>query len=174
MSTDSRSEVMAHTSKTAHQKKNVQFSYAEYCGHFCLGIIYTRADKELTVKTIENLRSITSVVKDFLFFACEKWEIAGDRQGSGNTANVGSITFIDDILKGNGIFANLGEQWFDEYWMNYKVTKMMKNRKVTPITCLNDFIKFKHGNVKLINKVVSKTKVTKDPLFVTTITMTTK
>jgi hypothetical protein len=116
--------------KNRTSSKNIQFPYDEYSGHFCLGIIYSRVDavdvdeteiicvKELddeygsisqnhqrTVTTVESLRSITSVIKDFQFFVCEKWQLASDRQGSGNTANIGSITAIDDILKGNGIFA---------------------------------------------------------------------
>ena len=41
-------------------------------------------------------------------------DIASDSQGSGNTANIGSIVRIEDILSGNGVFKNLGEEWFDE------------------------------------------------------------
>lgn len=55
------------------------------------------------------------IVKDFDFFVAEKWEIASDNEGSSNTANIGSITNIEDLRNGNGIFANLGEEWFDEY-----------------------------------------------------------
>jgi len=159
--------------------KNIQFPYDEYSGHFCLGIIYTRADakdigeteiiqvKELDketghpcrigqreVTTVESLRSIASVIKDFQFFVCEKWQLASDRQGSGNTANIGSITAIADILKGNGIFANLGEKWFDEYWMNYGVATMKKGRKSVPIKRLADFITFKGGGKKVKDLIV--------------------
>lgn len=166
--------------------KNIQFPYDEYSGHFCLGIIYTRAGtrdvdemeiiqvKELDndtkhnrrigqreVTTVESLRSIASVIKDFTFFVCEKWQLASDRHGSGNTANIGSITAINDILNGNGIFAKLGENWFDEYWMNYGIATMKKGRKSVPIKCLADFIKFKGHNKKvkdLIVPVVTKRK----------------
>ena len=163
--------------------KNIQFPYDEYSGHFCLGIMYTRADakdvdetaiinvKELDeeahrprpigqreVTTVDSLRSIASVIKDFQFFICEKWQLASDRQGSGNTANIGSITAIDDILKGNGIFAKLGENCFDEYWMNYGVATMKKGRKTVPITRLEDFIAFKRGDKKLIVPVATKRK----------------
>lgn len=169
--------------KERSSKKNIQFPYNEYSGHFCLGIIYTRADagdidktaiinaKELDgdsqapkrigrrkVATVENLRSIASVIKDFQFFVCEKWQLASDRQGSGNTANIGSITFIEDILKGNGIFAKLGERWFDEYWMNYGVATMIKDGKSLKIKNLLDFVKFKGGDVSRVNRVVSKRK----------------
>lgn len=108
--------------------------------------------------TVENLRSIASVIKDFQFFVCEKWQLASDRQGSGNTANIGSITFIEDILKGNGIFAKSGERWFDEYWMNYGVATMIKDGKSLKIKNLLDFVKFKGGDVSRVNRVVSKRK----------------
>jgi hypothetical protein len=106
---------------------------------------------------VEHLRSIASVIKDFQFFACEKWELASDRQGSGNTANIGSITWVEDILKCNGVFAKLGEEWFDEYWMNYKIATMMKKGKAAPITTLRDYIEFKKGDDTQINKMVTKT-----------------
>ena len=53
------------------------------------------------------------------FFAEEKWRIASDKGGSGNTANIGSIQKIDDILSGNGVFAKAGEALFDDYWVNF-------------------------------------------------------
>lgn len=75
--------------------KNIQFPYALYGGHFCLGIIYDRADAvdvdEAKIHTIDKLCSITSVVKNFDFFAVEKWKIASDKSGSGNTANIGHL-----------------------------------------------------------------------------------
>ncbi len=166
--------------KDRNSTKNIQFPYGEYSGHFCLGIIYTRADardfnetevinvKELLensgkavhnnhrkVTTVDSLRSIVSVIKDFQFFICEKWQLASDQQGSGNTANIGSITFVDDILKGNGIFAKLGEDWFDEYWMNYGLA-MKKKGKAIAIRKLTQFMDFKGGNKDLIVPVVTK------------------
>lgn len=93
--------------------KNIQFSYNQYLGHFCLGIIYTRSGfrdlDETRIYKIGELSSITSVISDFQFFVAEKWEIASDSGGSGNTANIGSINKISDILEGGGMFKNLGE-----------------------------------------------------------------
>ena len=62
---------------------------------------------------------MASVIRDFRFFVQEKWRIASDKSGSGNTANIGSIAKIEDIVTGNGMFSQLGEDWFDDYWMNY-------------------------------------------------------
>jgi uncharacterized protein (UPF0335 family) len=169
-----------------NSKKNIQFPYSEYLGHLCIGVIYTRCDsddidetkiykiKELVgesqyetiariggkrVLKVENLRSITSVVKDFQFFVREKWEIASDSSGSGNTANIGSITKVDDILNGNGVFRNLGEEWFDDYWMNYsKITVTSKNGKPRRITKLRDFLEYRGKEPNLAYPKAKKTK----------------
>lgn len=104
------------------KSKNIQFPYSDYLGHFCLGIIYNRTEldklEETKVYKLSSLKSIPSVINNFTFFATEKWKIASDKSGSGNTANIGSIQKISDILAGNGVFKNLGEEWFDDYWMN--------------------------------------------------------
>ena len=160
--------------------KNIQFPYGTYLGHFCLGIIYSRADMddvaeteiihaqelgdvtrpnpELPVKIVKGLRCITSVIKDFQFFVCEKWQLASDRQGSGNTANIGSITAIEDIVKGNGVFAKLGEKWFDEYWMNYGMLSIKRDDRAVPIRRLEDFVDFKGGSKELIVPIKTKRK----------------
>jgi hypothetical protein len=170
--------------KNRNSTKNIQFPYSQYLGHFCLGIIYTRADfgdideteiyqvqelqeqdgserkiiGEREVTTVRQLRSITSVIKDFDFFVSEKWEIASDRSGSHNTANIGSITNIEDLKNGNGIFAKLGEEWFDEYWINHGIATMMKEGKSILITKLKDFLEFEGADSKLINEIMTKRK----------------
>ncbi len=137
-------------------RKNIQFPYSEYLGHFCLGIIYSRVIfediGETTVYDIESLQSIVSVIRDFQFFVCEKWEIASDRSGSGNTANIGSVDNIEDILSGNGMFKTLGEEIFDDYWMNYgKITVIDISGKEKRITKLKDFLEYKSLDTSLIN-----------------------
>ena len=168
--------------KERDKDKNIQFPYNQYVGHYCLGIIYTRADfendlaeteiyqvnelaeqygdiidpiNERQITKIDNLKSITSVIKDFDFFAAPKWRIASDRQGSGNTANIGSINDIDDLKSGNGVFCNLGETWFDEYWMNYGSATMIKDGKLIRISSIWEFLEFK-GRTDLFNSVVAK------------------
>lgn len=137
--------------------KNIQFPYDEYSGHFCLGIIYSRIDNstidETNVHSLSDLKSIASVIKDFQFFAVEKWRIASDTSGSGNTANIGSINNIDDIINGNGMFANLGEKWFDDYWMNYNKITVSENGKTKKITSLKDFVLYRKGDV---NKIIKR------------------
>lgn len=169
--------------KERDKKKNIQFPYNQYLGHFCLGIIYTRTDLtydvseteiyqvqelledyetpnkkvgEREVTTVNNLKSITSVIKDFEFFAAEKWKIASDKQGSGNTANIGSTLSVEDLRNENGIFSQLGEEWFDEYWINFGSATMVKDGKTVKITSLKNFLEFK-GRNDLWDKIVSKT-----------------
>ena len=168
--------------KEREKKKNIQFPYSQYAGHYCLGVIYTRVDfaediaqmeiyqvQELQerhekqpgkvgsreITTVKNLKSITSVVKDFDFFAAKKWKIASDKHGSGNTANIGSIVDIGSLKGENGIFSALGEEWFDEYWINYGSATRIKNGESVKITALKDFLEFK-GRKDLLKKIVTK------------------
>jgi hypothetical protein len=173
--------------KERDKDKNIQFPYNQYIGHFCLGVIYSRTAasedfpetdiyqvEELTeneklnkkvgereVTTVKKLKSITSVIKDFDFFAAEKWKIASDKQGSGNTANIGSIVDITDLKNETGIFSQLGEEWFDEYWINYGSATMFKNGKPVKITTLKDFLEFK-GRTDLWDKIVVKSSGRKE------------
>lgn len=131
--------------------KNIQFPYNEYAGHFCMGIIYSRHAERTIDETktyrIEDLLSIASVIRDVRFFAQEKWRIASDKQGSGNTANIGSINRIDDIISGNGMFSGLGEKWFDDYWMNFgKITVADAAGGTRTITKLTEFVSYRGGD----------------------------
>ncbi len=170
--------------KERDKNKNIQFPYNQYLGHYCLGVIYSRTDNQddtpeanihqvhdlqetydsknesvglRKVTNVRNLKSITSVIKDFDFFAAEKWKIASDKQGSGNTANIGSIIDIDDLKNENGVFSQLGEEWFDEYWMNHGSARMVKKGKSVKITNLKDYLAFK-GKKDLWEMITQKSK----------------
>ncbi len=138
--------------------KNIQFPYASYLGHFCLGIIYDRSKNinidETKSYGLDQLKSIVSVISNLEFFVAEKWCIASDKRGSGNTANIGSIQRIHDILQGNGMFSRLGEEWFDDYWMNFdKITIKDSTGKTKKIKSLEDFVKYRKGDTSLIVKI---------------------
>ena len=106
---------------------------------------------------VNKLKSITSVIGDFEFFVREKWEISSDHQGSSNTANIGSITKISDILSGNGVFKNLGEEWFDDYWVNYgKIQMTMPDGKVKKISSLKNYLIYRGQNPELAKPKASK------------------
>ncbi|EMJ87866.1 MULTISPECIES: type II restriction endonuclease [Leptospira] len=170
--------------KNRKSDKNIQFPYSEYLSHFCLGIIYSRNDvvkhdertvfyveelhskqtKKKDFKIAKDLASVSSVITNIQFFVVEKWEIASDKQGSGNTANIGSINHIDDIINGQGMFSKLGEETFDEYWMNYGSLKMKKGDQSVPITNLADFLDFTKGDKsKIIPRKTKKKNESNSP-----------
>ncbi len=120
--------------RNRYSTKNVTYPYSYYKAHIVLGIIYsennTAIDDERKSYSIENLNEIISVVKDITFFVQEKWKIAIDRPGSGNTKNIGSVSLIKDLINGNGSFADLGEEIFDDYWTNYLTPDMAKRAEL--------------------------------------------
>ena len=129
-------------------KKNITFPYCEYVGHFVLGIIYSRTDEcidERKVYCLSDLQNITSVVKDFAFFVQEKYKVAKDIPGSGNTKNIGSVNKINELTNGDGPFAILGEEVFDDYWMYYLTKDMARavDLKVAPYKNLTEYFKYK-------------------------------
>ena len=141
--------------------KNIQHPYSSYSGHFCLGIIYSRTDtdknEELKVYGIDDLASIPPVIQNFIFFAEEKWKIACDKGGSGNTANIGSIQKISDILSGNGVFAKAGEALFDDYWANFgKIELMDKNGKFKKLSSFSEYLSYRGLPQSLNNPKATK------------------
>ncbi|MBQ8956940.1 MAG: restriction endonuclease [Bacteroidales bacterium] len=103
-------------------KKNMDYPYNDYKCHLVIGMLYKQSvtDKnEKDVYGIDELDAIKSVIEQFVFFVQPKWKIASDKTGSGNTRNIGGIVEIDKLVKGEGPFAELGEDVFDDYWMNY-------------------------------------------------------
>ena len=58
-------------------------------------------------------------------------------------------------MEGNGVFARLGEKWFDQYWMNYGLAMTTKRGQPRKIKNLKDFVKFRRGDV---TKIVPRPK----------------
>lgn len=131
--------------KNRESNKNIQFPYKEYLGHFCLGVIYDRVlVDELKRYKLKDLDIIQSVIKNLTLFFVEKYKIASDSSGSGNTANIGSIKNIDDILNERGVFADLGEDIFDDYWINYgQIHITDSNGNVKKMTKLKEYLAYR-------------------------------
>jgi hypothetical protein len=109
--------------------KNIMFPYDQYEAHFVLGVIYSRSPEiidECRVYTLDELQDIVSVVRDFKFLLQEKWCIASDRPGSGNTKNIGSVKNVHALVEGDGPFVPYGQEVFDDYWMNYLTQDMAR------------------------------------------------
>lgn len=93
-----------------------------------------------------QLESIESVIGELDFIIQEKYKIASSIPGSGNTKNIGSIKIIRDIKSGNGPFALLGEEIFDDYWMYYQTREMSRNVSPDgkpPYKNLKEYVKYK-------------------------------
>lgn len=137
-------------------QKNTLYPYGEYQGHFVLGVIYskpTNAIDERKQYELKDIEKIPSVIKEFQFFAQPKYRIATSRPGSGNTKNIGSIARIDHLLNGSGVFAKLGEEVYDDYWMFYLTKDMAKALDIErPYTNLKTYLEYKQRGVDTLRK----------------------
>lgn len=114
--------------RTRDRPLSSTFAYDRYKRHYVLGVVYSRVKgiDERTVYSVENLNDIPSVARDFQFFLQEKYRIASDGPGSGNTKNIGSTKYLERLINGAGVFARLGVEVFDDYWMNYRTRAMAR------------------------------------------------
>lgn len=102
--------------------KSMDYTYNSYSSHMVLGMLYKQSVIDATEKnvySVDELSAIHSVIEKFIFFVQPKWKIANDIPGSGNTRNIGGITNIQKLINGQGPFAELGEDVFDDYWKGY-------------------------------------------------------
>ncbi len=94
---------------------------------------------------LEELETIASVASDFEFFVQEKYKIASDRPGSGNTKNIGSVIQSSKLVAGEGPFADLGEEIFNDYWMFYLTEDMARAAELhkRPYANLKSYLLFR-------------------------------
>ena len=130
------------------------FPYKMYSKHYVLGVVYTQVPEvdERRSYDIAQLADIPSVARDFTFLLHEKYRIAADRAGSGNTKNIGSTVYLDRLIDGQGVFADLGIEIFDDYWMNYRTREMARAEgfERQPYANLLDYRKFKEQGVHIL------------------------
>jgi hypothetical protein len=142
--------------RNRESRKNILHPYGEYQGHFVLGVIYSKSDgvaDERKQYALKDIQKIPSVIKEFEFFAQPKYRIAADRPGSGNTKNIGSATKIAHLVNGSGIFAKLGEDVYDDYWMYYLTKDMAKALDIErPYTNLKTYLEYKQRGVDTLRK----------------------
>lgn len=133
--------------------KNIEFKYTDYASHYIIGFVYSRNGfaQESRVFNFEDRTKIEFPFSNVKYFIQEKYRISGDKPGSGNTENIGSIRTRDfnDFVEGNSPFSILGEDIYDLYWTNYP-----KYRSPTKAyTSLPEFLEWlpKQGqNLKLL------------------------
>lgn len=134
--------------------KNILYPYSSYSSHLVLGVIYSQNkvnQNEKIIYTLDELENIESVIKDFKFFVQPKYKIASASPGSGNTKNIGSINNIDKLVNGEGVFSNLGEEIYDDYWMYYLTNDMAKALEIQrPYTNLKTYLEYKERGMNTL------------------------
>lgn len=150
----------SYTSFLRNGTKNIAGSYNMYGAHLIIGFVYTR-NKEYTFEVVpfSKLNEIKSPVHNIDYFVAEKYKISGEKPGSGNTANIGTISSkeISDFSNGNGPFAILGKETFEDYWRNYPTPSQRDNGKYS-YTDLKGFVNWKAGskNYQTLKKNLDK------------------
>lgn len=142
--------------RNRESNKNTLYPYGSYSGHFVLGVIYSQIEvnpNEKTVYSLDELDKIESVIKDFHFFVQPKYRIASASPGSGNTKNIGSTNKIDNLINGTGIFSELGEEVYDDYWKFYLTKDMAKALEIQrPYTNLKTYLDYKKRGVDILKE----------------------
>lgn len=113
----------SYTSYLRTNKKNIQYVYTDYAKHYVIGVVYQRnaqAQESLVYDNAETGK-IEIPYKNVRYFIQEKYKIAGENTGSGNTESIGSFRAgtIEELREGKGPFAELGKDIFELYWMYY-------------------------------------------------------
>lgn len=115
-----------YTSFIRSETKNIVFPFSQYSEHWVIGFVYNRIAKKKSGSTkehtVKDLSDIPLPYEEVDVFVQEKWRIASDSAGSGNTTNIGSIKGrLKQFSNGEGPFSS--EDEFLEYWRGYGRTK---------------------------------------------------
>lgn len=137
-------------------KKNTTFPYDDYQCHLVFGVIYSQVESysnEKEIYSLEEIENIHSVIRDFQFFVQPKYKIASASPGSGNTKNIGAVNNLDKLINGNGVFAELGEDVYDDYWAYYLTNDMAKALEIErPYTNLQTYLEYKSKGMEKLNE----------------------
>jgi Restriction endonuclease EcoRV len=151
--------------RTRNRPMSSTFAYDRYTKHYVLGVIYSRVEgvDERKIYDIGDLSEIPSVARDFQIFVQEKYRIASDAPGSGNTKNIGSTKYLDKLVNGTGVFAKLGIGVFDDYWMNYRTRAMAQQEgfNAPPYTNLKSYQAYKKQGTAILT--VPEDEIESDP-----------
>ena len=135
--------------------KNIAYKYTDYVKHYVIGFIYKRNDaaQESRVYSIENRSQITFPYRDVKYFISEKYKIAGDKPGSGNTENIGSFPTRDfnALKEGRGPFSELGQDLFDLYWKYYPKYRSVE-QNYTSLSSFLNWLPQNIGSIELLHE----------------------
>lgn len=122
--------------RSENEDKNIEFPYSQYAEDWIVGFVYKRKSSEESpahIYDIEDIDKIPTPFMDVSVFSAKKWRIAGDKAGSGNTTNIGSITgTLEEFQTESGIFKTKKE--FLEYWRNYGRNANIRKDKFSNIS----------------------------------------
>lgn len=130
--------------------KNVMFPYKSYQRHYVVGIVYTQiTDQQPGIYTLNEISRIQPPIRDIEIFFHEKWRVASDRPGSGNTRNIGSTTNLKELREGKGLFVRLGKEGkeiFNEYWQQYLNRDMARAAELSapPFRNLKEYLQYRN------------------------------
>ena len=130
--------------------KNVTFPYGSYRQHYVVGIVYTQiTGQQPGIHAVDEIEHIQPPIRDIEVFFHEKWRVASDRPGSGNTRNIGSITDLAALREGKGPFVRLGEEGeaiFNEYWQQYLNRDMARAAELSapPFRNLREYLRYRN------------------------------
>lgn len=107
--------------------------YDDFLKHYCVCVVYNRPASKPVKKKVSLKNKLLTIWKSKPcikkpwkaaqtpvkhIFVKEKWQLASQVAGSGNTTNIGSIKQIERLLSDNKKDAHFGnEKQFNEYWM---------------------------------------------------------
>jgi hypothetical protein len=136
--------------------KNISYPYSSYESHLVLGVIYKQNKEnqdEKVIYKLDEIEKIESVIKDFQFFVQPKYKIASASPGSGNTKNIGATTKIEELINGKGIFSELGEDIYNDFWMYYLTNDMAKALEIErPYTNLKSYLEYKQRGIDVLKE----------------------
>jgi len=135
--------------------KNIEYKYTDYSKHYVIGFVYKRNGQaqESHVYDYSNRNKITFPFYDVKYFIQEKYKIAGDKPGSGNTENIGSFSTkkFSDLQEGEGPFSELGVDAFDIYWKYYPKYRAANKSYSSLDEFLEWFPEQPKSNIKLLH-----------------------
>ncbi len=140
----------SYASYMRNNTKNIEYKYTDYVKHYVIGFVYKRNGKaqESRVYKYEDRSLIEFPYANVRYFMEEKYKIAGDKPGSGNTENIGSVSTRDFsvFVKGEGPFSELGQDVYDIYWKYYPKYRAAEK----PYTSLEEFLNWLPTHIDVI------------------------
>lgn len=92
--------------------------YNDYNEHWVIAFIYDWKPKEDTIRMVNILEKIIA----------HKWQIASTTSGSGDTANIGGMSSLENLKELVSEFGS--EIEFEKYWRNYAIKHPRKGTRI--------------------------------------------